>query len=178
MYYPTLWRTTPGSLWNDAFSARREMDQLMDRLFGAAGQQTLTAWSPAVDVYETADEIRVTAELPGLTESDVNVTVQNGVLTISGEKKEEREEGKEGESHHLYERRYGHFERSFTLPRSVIADDVKARFADGVLSVTLPKSAEAKPRRVQIQSGARSGNAQRQEIEVGGRKAETAGNRK
>jgi HSP20 family protein len=143
MLYPTLYRT------NDVFNLRRELDRWFDRSFNGESQ-TLQAWSPVVDVKETEDEIVVTAELAGLNPADVNVSVQNGVLTISGEKKEEQESGKDGSSYHLYERRYGRFERSFTLPRAVIADDVQANFANGLLTITLPKTADAKPRRIQI----------------------------
>jgi HSP20 family protein len=150
MFYPTLWRTTT-PVWDDAFTMQREVGRLMDRYFGLAnGQQALTVWTPVVEVRETDDAFRVAAELPGLAPADVNVTVENGVLTISGEKKEERQEGKEETSFHLYERRYGRFERAFALPRAVIADDVRAEFANGVLTVTVPKAAEAKPRRIPI----------------------------
>ncbi len=147
MLYPTLYRT------NDAFGLRREFDRWFDRYFSAE-TQPLQAWSPVVDVSETDNEIRVRAELAGLDPADVNVTVQNGVLTISGEKKDQQE-GAET-SYHVYERRYGRFERSFTLPRAVIADDVRATFDNGLLTITLPKTAEAKPRRIQIE-GAKAG---------------------
>jgi len=153
MLYPTLWRSQAApSVWDELSSARREMDRVFDRFFNQpTTAQGLAVWAPAVDVRETNDELHVTAELPGLKPEDVNVTVENGVLTISGEKKQEIQEGKEDENYYLFERRYGRFERSFTLPRTVNADQVKARFENGILTVSLPKAEAAKPRKVQIE---------------------------
>ena len=95
------------------------------------------------------------AELPGLTSEDVELSVENGVLTISGEKKQEREEGEEGTDYHLVERRYGRFERRFSVPRSVLPEKVKADFANGTLNITLPKAEAAKPRRIPIKTSAK-----------------------
>jgi HSP20 family protein len=103
-----------------------------------------------VDVRETADALLVQAELPGLGVDDVDVRVENGTLTISGEKRQEIEEGKDDSGYRLVERCYGRFERSFTLPLGVDAEQVKAEFANGVLTVTLPKAEEAKPRRIEV----------------------------
>lgn len=152
MLYPTLWRTSAApSIWDELSSARREVDRVFDRFFHQpAGTQVL--WMPAVDVRETNDEVHVTAELPGMKSEDVTVTLENGVLSISGEKKQEFQEGKEEADYYLFERRYGRFERSFTLPRTVNADHIKARFEDGVLTIRLPKAENAKPRRVQIEA--------------------------
>ena len=156
MLYPTLWRTSAApSIWDELSSARREMDRAFDRFFSQpAGTPGL--WMPAVDVRETNDGIHVTAELPGLRSEDVTVTLENGVLSISGEKKQEVQEGKEEGNYYLFERRYGRFERSFALPRTVDADRIKARFDDGILTVTLPKAENAKPRRVQIEANGRA----------------------
>ena len=155
--YPTLWRSSAApSAWDELSSARREVDRVFDRFFGQGGAQGMTVRAPVVDVRETNDELQVTAELPGLAPEDVNVTVENGVLTISGEKKQEVEEGKEDSNYYLYERRYGRFERSFSLPRTVNADKVKARFDNGVLTIALPKAEAAKPRKVQIESNGKS----------------------
>jgi HSP20 family protein len=158
MLHPTLWRSQAApSVWDEMSSARREMDRVFDRFFNqSAPAQGLAVWAPAVDVRETNDELHVSAELPGLKLEDVNVTVENGVLTISGEKKQEVQEGKEEGEYYLVERRYGRFERSFTLPRSVSADKVKARFENGILTVSLPKAEEAKPRRVQIEANGKA----------------------
>jgi HSP20 family protein len=106
------------------------------------------AWMPSVDVAESDDELVIAAELPGLAAEDVNVRVENGVLTISGEKREAREtkekNGKDKRRFHVFERYYGAFTRTFSLPRAVNAEKVTAAFANGVLTVTLPKLAEAK----------------------------------
>lgn len=155
MVFPTLWRTSSPSLWDDAFTARREFDRMLDRVLATPYLPTGAAavWSPVVDVREDKDEIRVHAELPGLKPEDVEVSVENGVLTIAGEKKHETEEGHEDGDYHLVERRYGRFERSFQVPTSVDANAVSARFENGVLMVRLPKSEAAKPRRVQVEVG-------------------------
>jgi len=156
MLYPTLWRASGApSIWDELSSARREMDRIFDRFFSQPAS-TQAVWLPAVDVRETNDEIQVTVELPGLKPEDVTVTVENGVLSLSGEKKQELQEGKEEGNYYLYERRYGRFERSFTLPRTVNADQIKARFEDGVLTVRLPKAENAKPRRVQIEANGKN----------------------
>ena len=139
---PILRRRDIPSLWDN------EVDRLFD--FALGGGSSYTGLSPAVDVRETADDFLVTAELPGLSRDDVDVSVENGVLSISGEKREEFEEGSETGNRHLIERRYGKFHRNFSLPRSVDAEKVEARFDNGVLHVTLPKAAVAKARRVKI----------------------------
>ena len=108
------------------------------------------SWSPAVDVRETDNDFTVSAELPGLTQDGVSITIENGILCLSGEKKEEREEGKADSGGLVVERRYGRFQRSFSLPRGVDADKVSAKFSDGILTVTLPKAATAKPRQIKI----------------------------
>ncbi len=147
MLYPTIWRKRAPNLWDEMFNIRNEFD----RMLGRSGTTVTGAWCPAVDVRETQDELTLHAELPGIAAEDVNVNVENGVLSISGEKKQETEEGKEGSDYHLVERRYGRFERSFSLPRSIDAGKVKAEFANGVLTVTLPKAETAKPRRIEVQ---------------------------
>jgi HSP20 family protein len=107
---------------------------------------------PEAEVMETEDAIRVNLELPGLKPADVEVTLENNVLTVSGEKKEERGENG-GSRWHLAERRYGSFSRSFVLPSHVEQDRIAARFEDGVLSITVPKGEAARRRRVQIGGG-------------------------
>jgi HSP20 family protein len=131
---------------HDVLAARREMDQWIDR-FGFAGQ-SLQPWVPPVSIKETESDIVVTAELPGLEPKHVEITIENGMLTISGEKVsgEEQETG----THYLNERRFGRFERSFSLLQSIVTDDIRADFANGVLTVVLPKTAEAKPKRIRI----------------------------
>ncbi|MCH7474956.1 MAG: Hsp20/alpha crystallin family protein [Gemmatimonadetes bacterium] len=139
-------RTIPAE-W-DFFSVGREFD----RLLGNVGSAFPTGWSPSVDVRESDDEFLVSAELPGLKAGDVEVTIEDGVLSLTGEKKEVIEEGggKNGSGRHVVERRYGRFVRKFSLPREVNAGKVTAKFADGVLEVALPKTATAKPRQIKI----------------------------
>ncbi len=133
------------ALWNDLFNSRGELDRLFEGRFPNFGGTLF----PSVDVEETEDGIRLTAELPGLKTEDIHVTVENGVLSISGEKTREREE-KDENTYHLVERQYGRFQRSFTLPKSADADKVSAKFEDGVLTVVVAKAAEAKPKRIKI----------------------------
>jgi HSP20 family protein len=149
MAVPTLWRAETPSLWNDLFSTRRDVDRVFDRFFTQAGSMA-GPWVPVVDVRETKDAIEVLAELPGLRAEDLEVNVENNVLTIAGEKKQEVSEGDADAEYHLVERRCGRFERSFTLPRTVKADAIGARFEHGLLTITLPKAEAAKPRRVAI----------------------------
>jgi HSP20 family protein len=151
MAYPTLWRASTPSAWSDLVGTRREIDQVFDRFFGQAASMA-GPWVPAVDVRETKDAIEVVAELPGMRPEEVQVDIENNVLSISGEKKQEQVEGNGEGEYHLVERRCGRFERSFTLPRTVDAERISARFDHGLLTVTLPKSEAAKPRRVQIQA--------------------------
>ena len=126
-----------------------DFDRFFDWAFGDAAP-SMSGWTPAVDVEETDDNFLVTAELPGLTADDVEVTVENGVLTISGEKSDQRENGSEKRGRHVVERRYGRFVRNFSLPRSVDPDGVTARFENGLLQVTLPKANTAKARRIKV----------------------------
>ena len=121
--------------------------------------------APEADVVETENEIRVTVELPGMRSEDIDVDLENNVLTIAGEKSEEREEQGEKNTWHLSERRYGKFSRSFVLPRDLDSEKIQASFEDGVLNVVIPKSERARRRRVEIQSG---GGQKRVEANAGG----------
>lgn len=110
--------------------------------------------TPNADVRESNDDIRVIVELPGLRPEDIEVNLENNILTISGEKKAERKEDDGENRWHLSERRYGMFSRSFVLPRDVEQEQIHARFENGVLNVTIPKSEKSKPRRIKIGSDA------------------------
>lgn len=110
-------------------------------------------WMPSVNVAETKESLVLTAELPGMREEDVSIELENNVLTISGEKMEQRSEGEDERRYHVWERSYGSFRRSFTLPRTVKADEITARFENGVLTIDLPKAAEAKGRKIEISKG-------------------------
>ena len=146
-----LMRYTPKShfpSWPDLdlFSNR------LSRVFGDAWDtpEPTGAWIPAVNVEEVADELLLTAELPGMREEDVNVDIENNILTIHGEKREAREEEDEEHRYHVWERRYGSFHRAFTLPSSVQADAIHAEFDAGILTVRMPKAPEAKGRNIEI----------------------------
>ncbi len=132
--------------WEQLFDIRREMDRLFDQTLPTYGDSVLS-W-PA-EVYETADELRFVLEAPGIKAADIELTIESNVLTVSGEKKAEEIRDKQGE-YRLMERRYGRFERSFTIPSNVRTDDVKATYRDGVLTIVLPKKEESKPRRIHV----------------------------
>ena len=141
--------------WPELRDLQREMENLMGQgSWPVAGQDL---WAPAVDVEETADELVLRAELPGMTREDVEVELEDGVLSISGEKKyEKREENAQGL---LYERRWGTFSRRFTLPRAVAADAITADLQAGVLTIRIPKAEEAKGRKIEVrESGAQLGS--------------------
>lgn len=107
---------------------------------------------PDTDVIERENEIRVICELPGMKTEEVELSLENNVLTISGEKTEKRDNGAAEDTYHLSERRWGRFSRSFVLPREVDSERIQANFENGVLTVTIPKSERARRRRIAIQS--------------------------
>ena len=130
------------------FGLRREIDRLFDDAF--VGRGGGTSWQPAVDIQETSRELRLDVELPGIREEDVEIEVENGILSVRGQKSAERkEEGEEGR-YHLVERSYGSFFRSFQLPQGVDAEQIEADFESGVLRIRIPKAALPQPRRIQI----------------------------
>lgn len=106
-------------------------------------------WSPAVDIYETENELVLKADLPEVSQKDIDVRVENQTLTIAGERKFEKEAGNKG--FHRIERAYGNFVRSFAVPNTFDTDKISAEFHNGVLSVSLPKKETAKPRQVKIE---------------------------
>jgi HSP20 family protein len=128
----------------------REMEDLFGRLPAWPWGEQERGWAPAVDMIDRKDEIVLRADLPGLEEKDIEVTVQDNVLTIRGERKEETEEKKE--DYYYSERSYGAFARALTLPAGVEADKVKATFKQGVLEVHLPKAKEAKGKKIEIKA--------------------------
>ena len=139
-----------------AFALRR-LNSMLEDAFGGwpvgAEQGTVTsAWLPPVDVLEDKDGVRLTAELPGVRQDDVQISLEHNVLTIRGEKKAEVEA--QSDRVRRVERQYGAFERSFALPSTVDADRIEARFEHGVLTVTLPKAEKAKPRQIEIKAQA------------------------
>ena len=132
---------------------RREMDRLFEDFFGPRRGLPVPLegeWAPPLDVAETADQVVVKAELPGMDPKDINITMTGDLLTIKGEKKSEREETKE--SYHLVERSYGSFARTVTLPAAVDADKIDAKYEKGVLTITCPKKEVVKPKAIEIKS--------------------------
>lgn len=153
-----MYRTT---LTAPIFGLRREIDRLFEDTFQNSGDRA--GWSPAVNIRETANEFAFEVELAGLKPEHVEVTCDNGVLMVRGERVEERKEGEEGR-YHLVERSYGVFSRSFQLPQGVDDERIEASFDNGLLRVRVPKAAIPQPRRIDIR-GAGTGD---REGQVGG----------
>ena len=133
---------------------QNEMNRLFNTVFDAPGPgngNTLRRWMPPMDLVETEDQFVLRADLPGLSEEDVNIEVEDNVLTVSGERKAEQAESKEG--YHRIERAFGSFSRSLTLPEGIDADAVTANFDRGVLEVRIPKPEQRKPRKISIGVG-------------------------
>lgn len=151
----------PGFMPATAFPTFDDVENRMNRFieralnepFAVAPLPETLGWLPAVDIVETPKELTLTAELPGMELKDIDVSVEEGVLTIRGEKIEEKKEEEEKKMY-LYERNYGSFQRAFALPAAVDASKINAEFAKGVLKVHIPKTGEAKPvgRKVEIKS--------------------------
>lgn len=145
---PDIWR-----------SFRTEMDRLFDRFNSGFGmtpfpglryKSSFSVPSPAVDIAEDEASFKLSAELPGMTEKDIQVSLSGDTLTIKGEKRQEREETKN--DYHLTERSYGEFQRSFILPQGVDGEKIDAAFANGVLTVTVPKTAQASPKKIEVKA--------------------------
>ncbi len=135
--------------FRDLANFQEQFNQLIDNSLGTRGNgSALTAWSPAVDIYETENELVMKADLPDLNEKDLDVRVENNMLTIQGERKFEKQVSEE--NYLRVERAYGSFTRSFSLPNTVSPEGVKADYSNGVLTVTLPKRAEAKAKQVKV----------------------------
>lgn len=146
-----LVRWKPRSEWWDPFASLAEIQDEMNRLFDLSlrrRREIPTVFAPPIDLIEEKDRFELRADLPGLRREDVSVTLQDNVLTIKGEKKHEVER-KEANTY-ISERVYGTFCRSIELPVSVDASKIEARFKDGVLHITLPKTEEAKPKEIEV----------------------------
>ena len=126
-----------------------QFNRLFNEQFRHNGEESaLTTWAPAVDIYETANELVVKADLPDVNEKDIDVRVENNLLTIRGERKFEKSVSEE--NYLRVERTYGSFSRSFSLPNTVNPEAIAAEYKNGVLTVTLPKREESKPRQVKV----------------------------
>jgi len=140
-------------------SLQSDMNRLFDRFFdsGRGNGSAVRRWIPAMDLVESEEDIVLRADLPGMTEEDVEIEIKDGVLTVSGERKAEHEQ--KGEGFHRVERAFGRFSRTLSLPDGVDASRVAASFDNGVLEVRVPKPEETKPTRVEIGKGSVEGRA-------------------
>lgn len=141
----------------DPFSFLNTFHEQLNRALGSnflsrTENSSLTAWAPAVDIYETENEVVLKADVPDIDEKDLDVRVENNTLTISGDRKIEKTVNEE--NFLRVERAYGSFSRSFSLPNTVNTEAIQAEYKNGVLSVQLPKRAEAKPKQVKVQVAA------------------------
>ena len=147
----------------------RELPSLQG-LFGTArrnereDEMNLAAWAPPVDITEDKDRILITAELPGFKEDQIEIQTENGMLTLRGERKFEKET--DGKSYHRVERAYGQFVRSFSLPNNVDREKIKASFRDGLLQIELPKREDARPKNIRISSGTESKKAETIDVQA------------
>lgn len=140
--------------WSRGFreldEARRDVERLFDSLTGFTGVRSAGIF-PAINVSEDVESVYVRAELPGIKSDDLDITMENDTLTIAGERKPAAED--DSVSYHRREREWGAFRRSFSLPTRVESSKVQARYVDGILTVTLPKAAEARPKQISVQAG-------------------------
>ena len=129
---------------------QREVDSLFDQFFNRTGDESSSAvWAPQTDLVETDERFELRLDVPGLSTDDIDINLQNGTLTVSGERTSERTG--EGEDYVRVERAFGTFHRSFTLPDAVDHKRIEAAYEDGVLSIHVPKTEESTPRQIEIQ---------------------------
>lgn len=144
----------PEVYWNpfrQLSTLRDDLDRFFENPLAGVGDVTqpfMSGWMPAMDLYEDKDNFVLKAELPGMKKEDIEISLHEGVLTVSGERKSE-EEHKDAETYRS-ERFFGRFHRTMSLPKPVMGDKVAASYKDGILTVTLPKAEEAKPKQIQI----------------------------
>jgi HSP20 family protein len=149
----TRWNRPELSTW-PGFGRLTDLRDDLDRLFGsplaewARGSNLLSGWTPALDLYEDKDNLFVKMELPGMKREEIEVSLHEGSLSISGERKSEQKH--QGVDMYRAERFFGRFQRTVVLPTPVAADKVKAQYKDGILSITLPKTEEAKPKHIDV----------------------------
>jgi HSP20 family protein len=157
--------------FRDLKSLQDEMNRLFSGTFSRGSQDEIMrgAWSPSVDIFENKDQIVLEAELPGMTAEDVNISIENNVLTLHGERRFEKKD--ESDNFYRVERSYGSFTRSFTLPPTVSSENANAEFENGVLRLTLAKREEAKPHRIEIKASSGE-NAQTKTIDAKAQQSE------
>ena len=147
------WQTPTLATW-PRFGRLTDLRDEIDRLFDgtlaefAQGSNLLSGWTPAFDVYEDKDNFTVVAELPGMKKENIEVSLHDGSLSVSGERKSESK--RDDTEVYRTERFFGRFQRTISLPTAVAADKIKAQYKDGILTVTLPKTEEAKPKQIDV----------------------------
>jgi HSP20 family protein len=141
----------------DSMTSLRRLNSILDDAFNNWPFQSqengalTSSWIPACDVFEDKDAVKIVAELPGVEAEDVKISLENNLLTIRGEKRQKAEET--NERVHRYERSYGAFERTFALPTTVDPEKIAADYANGLLTVTIPKAERARPREIPVKTG-------------------------
>jgi HSP20 family protein len=144
----TLLRYEP---WGVVARLQRHFDEAFADYAGPVGNgENQATWTPSVDIHQEADKFVVRADLPGVEPKDINVTAENGVLSVSGQRKFERSDEQKGVSR--FERVEGRFERRFTLPENVQTDNIRARHSNGVLELTIPKAAAPEPKKISVET--------------------------
>ena len=138
-----------------AVSLRSEIDRMFENTLnalGANGTTRVSDWMPPVDIRESENELSLTFEIPGVSPEHIELTTDSGILTVRGEKSEERRED-EQRQYHLVERSYGSFSRSFRMPKNLDDSKIEASFSNGVLTVRIPKAALPQPRKIEVRAG-------------------------
>lgn len=141
--------------FRDLTSLQERMNRMFDDFSSTAGASDgnlqLSSFTPATDIYEDGDHLNFSIEVPGLSEKDINITLEGNVLTVSGERKFENQDKRD--TYHRVERFYGNFSRSFTLPNTIDPNSIQANYANGVLQLQMTKRAEAKPKQIKVAVG-------------------------
>ena len=145
---------TRNNTWVSPFERLYALQRELDRAFGETETMQSGSYVPPMDVIETTDAILCHLEVPGMSRDDLDIRAEGNIVTVSGEKKTQLRQNEKDGGFRSVERRYGRFERSFALPRSVDPSNVKASYEHGVLTIVLPKAEQSKPRRIQIDDGA------------------------
>ena len=141
----------------DSMASLRRLNSILDDAFSSWPFQSqengslTSSWIPACDVFEDQDAVKIVAEVPGVRPEDVKISLENNLLTIRGEKRQQAEE--KTERVHRYERSYGSFERAFSLPTTVDPEKIAASYTNGILTVTIPKAERARPREIPVKVG-------------------------
>jgi len=145
---PELWTVSPFEQFQ---GLREELNRLFELPLGDRAGECFNVWAPSLDLREDKENLVATIELPGLKKEDIEVSVHEGMLSVSGERRHEKKGG-DVEAHRT-ERFYGRFQRTLSLPKPVKVEAIKAAYKDGILSITLPKTEEAKPKQIQVNVG-------------------------